>query len=42
VRLWQDLPVTAQAYLRRIEELAGAPLRYISVGPRREQLIVIS
>jgi adenylosuccinate synthase len=42
VRRWEDLPVAAQAYLRRIEALAGAPLRYVSVGPRREQLIVIS
>ena len=32
-RRWEDLPAAAQAYLRRIEELAGAPLRYVSVGP---------
>ena len=30
-----DLPEKAQAYLRRIEELAGAPIRFISVGPER-------
>jgi adenylosuccinate synthase len=40
-RSWRDLPWQAQAYLRRIEALAGAPIRYISVGPEREQLIVI-
>jgi adenylosuccinate synthase len=40
-RRWEDLPAAAQAYLRRIEELAGTPLRYVSVGPRREQLIVM-
>jgi adenylosuccinate synthase len=40
-RAWRDLPWEAQAYLRRIETLAGAPIRYISVGPEREQLIVI-
>ena len=40
-RTWDDLPVAAQAYLRRIAELAGVPIRYISVGPVREQLIVI-
>lgn len=40
-RTWNDLPAKAQAYLRRIEELAGAPIRYVSVGPEREQLIVI-
>ncbi|MGC8780316.1 MAG: adenylosuccinate synthase [Anaerolineae bacterium] len=40
-RSWRDLPWQAQAYLRRIETLAGAPIRYISVGPEREQLIVI-
>lgn len=40
-RRWEDLPSNAQRYLRRIEELGGAPLRYISVGPRREQIIVM-
>jgi adenylosuccinate synthase len=41
VRAWDDLPENAQRYLRRIEELAGAPIRYVSVGPEREQLIVV-
>ncbi len=41
IRRWADLPGNAQRYLRRVEELAGAPLRYVSVGPEREQLIVL-
>ena len=40
-RKWEDLPPNAQRYLRRIEELCGAPQRYVSVGPRREQIIVM-
>lgn len=40
-RCWDDLPAEAQAYLRRISELAGVPIQYVSVGPAREQLIVI-
>ena len=40
-RSWDELPPQAQQYLRRIEELAGAPLRYVSVGPEREQLMVL-
>ena len=40
-RSWRDLPWQAQAYLRRIEALTGVPIRYISVGPEREQLVVI-
>ncbi len=40
-RTWDDLPRAAQAYLRRISELADAPIRYVSVGPAREQLIVL-
>ncbi len=39
-RAWQDLPPAAQAYLRRIEDLAGAPIRFVSVGPERSQMIV--
>ncbi|MGC9398036.1 MAG: adenylosuccinate synthase [Anaerolineae bacterium] len=41
VRAWDDLPGNAKRYLRRIEELAGAPIRYVSVGPERDQLIVV-
>ena len=40
-RSWRDLPWQAQAYLRRIEALAGVPIRYISVGPERDQLVVM-
>jgi adenylosuccinate synthase len=36
-----DLPPGARAYLERIEELAGAPIRYISVGTRRDQIIEV-
>ena len=39
-RAWHDLPPAAQAYLRRIEALANAPLRFVSVGPERSQMIV--
>ncbi len=40
-RRWEDLPEKAQRYLRRIEELADAPIRFVSVGPERDQLIVM-
>ncbi len=39
-RMWEDLPAAARAYLDRIAELAGAPIKYVSVGPERDQLIV--
>ncbi|MBW3656519.1 MAG: adenylosuccinate synthetase, partial [Gemmatimonadetes bacterium] len=38
-RRWDDLPAAAQAYLRRIEELTEVPIRYVSVGTRRDQII---
>ncbi|MFN8455425.1 MAG: adenylosuccinate synthase [Anaerolineae bacterium] len=37
-RTWVDLPETAQRYLRRIQELIGVPIRYVSVGPKREEM----
>jgi adenylosuccinate synthase len=40
-RTWDDLPTAARAYLHRLAELAGVPIRYISVGPERDQLIVM-
>jgi adenylosuccinate synthase len=38
-RRWETLPAEAQRYLRRIEELTGAPIRWVSVGPEREAMI---
>jgi adenylosuccinate synthase len=40
-RHWNDLPLAARAYLDRISEIAATPLQYISVGPGRDQLIVL-
>jgi adenylosuccinate synthase len=40
VRKFGDLPTEAQAYVRRIEEILGAPIDMISVGPERDQAIV--
>ena len=34
---FEDLPINAQAYVRRVEALAGVPARFVSVGPGREQ-----
>ena len=40
-RRWTELPQAARAYLDRIAEIAETPLQYISVGPGRDQLIVL-
>jgi adenylosuccinate synthase len=40
MRTWDELPEAAKAYLKRIEELTGAPIAYVSVGPERDQIIV--
>lgn len=37
-RRWADLPPAAQNYLKRIEDLAGVPIRYVSVGPERDEM----
>ncbi|MCZ7529550.1 MAG: adenylosuccinate synthase [Acidimicrobiia bacterium] len=38
---YDDLPAEAQSYLRRIEELAGVPIPLVSVGPARDQTVVL-
>ena len=40
-RAFQQLPSQAQAYVRKIEELVEAPVRWVSVGPAREETIVV-
>ncbi|MCZ9309689.1 adenylosuccinate synthase [Corynebacterium uberis] len=40
-KTFEDLPEKAQAYVRRLEELSGARISYIGVGPGRDQTIVL-
>jgi adenylosuccinate synthase len=40
-KTFADLPANAQAYVRRVEELSGAPVSAIGVGPGRDQTLVL-
>ncbi len=40
IRRFEDLPINAQRYLQRIEELTETPVYIVSVGPGREETIV--
>ncbi len=42
VRRWEDLPEAARAYIRRLEEYCGVPVRRVSVGPERSQVVEVS
>jgi adenylosuccinate synthase len=42
VRNFDDLPDQAQAFIRRVEELLECPVDLISVGPEREQAIIVN
>ena len=39
-RNFNDLPAAAKNYINKIEELIGYRIRYVSVGPERESLIL--
>ena len=39
-RRWEELPAAAQRYVLAIEEAVGCPIRYVSVGPERESIIL--
>ena len=41
-RHFDDLPKNTQAYVNRLEELCGARISGVGVGPSREQSIVIN
>ncbi|MDX5324599.1 MAG: adenylosuccinate synthase [Exiguobacterium sp.] len=41
VRAFEDLPVNAQNYVKRIEALTGIELLTFSVGPAREQTVIL-
>ena len=40
VQKWEDLPESAQRYLTRLAEVAGAPIAAVSTGPDRVQTIL--
>lgn len=40
-RHFEDLPAPARNYLQKVEELAGVPIQIISVGPDREETIML-
>jgi adenylosuccinate synthase len=42
VRQFDKLPPQAQAYVRKVEELVETPVTYVSVGPQREAIILVS
>ncbi|MDB5475066.1 MAG: purA [Phenylobacterium sp.] len=40
-RSWRDLPANAVKYVRRIEELIGAPVALLSTSPQRDDTIMM-
>lgn len=40
IRKWEQLPYAAQNYVRYIEKEVGCPVTYISVGPKRDDIIL--
>ena len=38
-REFDDLPPHAQAYVKALEDMAGAPVSAVGVGPRRDQTL---
>ena len=41
VRRFEDFPAATKNYLKRVEELVGVPIQIVSVGPDREETIVV-
>jgi adenylosuccinate synthase len=37
----EDLPAQAREYVQCIEEYAGVPVTFVSVGPARDQTVVL-
>ena len=38
---WKDLPANAVKYVRRVEELIGAPAAMVSTSPQRDDTIMV-
>ena len=40
IRKYNKLPKAARRYIERLEELLDVPIKYISVGSKRDEIIV--
>ena len=40
IRRWEELPAAARRYVEFIEDAVGCPIRYVSVGPERDAMIL--
>lgn len=38
-KTFEELPEKAQAYVKRLEELCGCPIKFLGIGPGRDQII---
>jgi adenylosuccinate synthase len=41
IKSFDDLPDTARAYLKRIEEITDTPIHVVSTGPDRTETIIL-
>jgi adenylosuccinate synthase len=39
-KTFESLPAAAQTYVRRVEELLDVPIKWIGVGPDRDDIIL--
>jgi adenylosuccinate synthase len=42
IQEWDKLPINAQNYLLKLEELCGVPVHIVSTGPERDETILIN
>ncbi|MBO6016936.1 MAG: adenylosuccinate synthetase, partial [Oscillospiraceae bacterium] len=40
IRRWEDLPDAARRYVDAVEAYLDCPIRYVSVGPERDAIII--
>ncbi len=41
IKKYEDLPQNAKIYLKRLEDIVGAPIKIVSTGPDRDQTIFV-
>lgn len=40
-RTWADIPLNARRFLERVESYGETPIRWVSVGPERDEIIPV-